>query len=301
MKFEILQNGKVELTKELGEGSYKIGRASDCDIVLESNQVSKHHALLVVRGERAAILDTGSSNGTFVNGILIKKQLLKESDIIEIGGYKIQNALHVKPKKNIEVYPSEGALALDREPVIQSLDSPESEPMGAQEMAPAAQLSAAEKWVGFVDNKLLLPFYEIVRVTDYRFLLAVILVVSIGVAAFFSVTPLLSWGNEITKQESIKRGHTIIKQVVRENYRILNKSKDSTLLTVAAAESEKDMLDIYVVDTRTKSVLAPTKYLSKSLNDPYVLIALEDLIDKRNSEVTKERRDGTFVLAQSIP
>ncbi|MFM8314534.1 MAG: hypothetical protein ACKOA8_09640, partial [Deltaproteobacteria bacterium] len=212
-----------------------------------------------------------------------------------------QNALHVKPKKNIEVYPSEGALALDREPVIQSLDSPESEPMAAQEMAPETQLSAAEKWVGFVDNKLLLPFYEIVRVTDYRFLLAVILVVSIGVAAFFSVTPLLSWGNEITKQESIKRGHTIIKQVVRENYRILNKSKDSTLLTVAAAESEKDMLDIYVVDTRTKSVLAPTKYLSKSLNDPYVLIALEDLIDKRNSEVTKERRDGTFVLAQSIP
>ncbi|MFM8314824.1 MAG: FHA domain-containing protein, partial [Deltaproteobacteria bacterium] len=80
MKFEILQNGKVELTKELGEGSYKIGRASDCDIVLESNQVSKHHALLVVRGERAAILDTGSSNGTFVNGILIKKQLVKESE-----------------------------------------------------------------------------------------------------------------------------------------------------------------------------------------------------------------------------
>jgi hypothetical protein len=131
--------------------------------------------------------------------------------------------------------------------------------------------------------------------------MAVILVLSIGAASFFSVTPIFSWGNEVVKKEAIKRGHTIIRQLVRENYRILSKSKDLSVLTTAAAESEKDMLEVYLVDTKTKSVLAPSKYLSKSLNDPYVLIALEDLSESKSGEVTKDRGNGTLVLAQNIP
>jgi pSer/pThr/pTyr-binding forkhead associated (FHA) protein len=301
VKFEVKHNGKVVISKDLAEGSFKIGRAPDCDLVLESTKVSKHHALLVIKGNRAAILDTGSSNGTFVNGILVKKQLLQLTDVIEIGDYKLQTPAEIKPKRNLEVFSSQGSAALEAdmgsEPDSQEEINAASIPDGGD----STKKNPGEVFINFVDKKLLLPFYEIVRITDYRFLIAIILTSAISVASFFSVTPILSWGNDITKQESLKRGHTILKQVVRENYRILSKANDTSILTVAAAEADKDMLDAYILDTKTKSVLAPTKYLSKSINDPHVLLAIEDLLEKGMTESTHDRGDGTFVLAQSIP
>lgn len=301
MKFEVTHNGKVVISKELPEGSFKIGRAPDCDLVLESNKVSKHHALIVIKGNRAAILDTGSSNGTFVNGILVKKQLLKLSDVIEIGDYQLQTPSPERPKKTLEVFSSIGSAAINLD-MESGLDSqPEVNVADGPQVANAVKQNPGVALIGFVDQKLLIPFYEIVKITDYRFLIAVILASAISIASFFSVTPILSWGNDITKQESLKRGHIILKQVVRENYRILSKANDTSILTVAAAEADKDMLDAYIIDTKTKSVLAPTKYLSKSINDPHVLLAIEDLVEKGINESTHDRGDGTFVLAQSIP
>lgn len=299
MKFEIKKDGEIILSKELSEGSYKIGRASDCDIVLDSTRVSKHHALLVVRGNRAAILDTDSANGVFVNGVLVKKKLLNKSDVIEIGEFKLKNPAPQKVKRSLEVSGTRGSLALEQQSELESV--PMEENLVSSEGMPEEALKPAANLASLVDKKLLIPFYEVIRVTDYRFVMAMLLVLSIGCASFFSITPILAWSNSVFKEESLKRGHTILKQMVRENYRILIKTKDTTSLTTAAAESEKDLIEAYVVDLKTKSVLAPVKYLSKSLNDPYVLIAIEDIQEKKLTEVTKDRGDGTYVLVQSIP
>jgi len=59
LRLEVLHNGEVVQEKELGEGSFKIGRASECDIQLRSANISKQHALLVIKGNRAAIVDIG--------------------------------------------------------------------------------------------------------------------------------------------------------------------------------------------------------------------------------------------------
>lgn len=57
-------------------------------------------------------MDTGSSNGTFVNGILVKKQLLKQTDVIEIGDYNLQIPSETKPKRTLELFSSQGSAAL---------------------------------------------------------------------------------------------------------------------------------------------------------------------------------------------
>lgn len=301
MKFEITHKGAVVISKDLTEGSYKIGRGADCDIVLDSNKISKHHALLVIKGNRAAILDTGSSNGTFVNGFLVKKQLLKNSDVVEVGDFIIKNVTHRQTRRSLEVNISQGNVALDSNLAEQIQPNEDFSPEIETSPPVSENRNMAQIVVGWVDTKVMLPFYEIMKVTDYRFILGVILVASISIASFFSVAPILDWGIKITNKESIKRGQTILKQIVRENYRILSKSNDTTLLTVAAAEADKDMLEVYVLDTRTKSVLAPTQYLGKSISDNYVLLAFEDLIDSGKTETVKDRGDGTYVLAQSIP
>jgi hypothetical protein len=45
-----------------------IGRGEDCDIVLPDRQVSRYHARVMWHGDRFAVEDLGSKNGTHVNG-----------------------------------------------------------------------------------------------------------------------------------------------------------------------------------------------------------------------------------------
>ncbi|MBI2375089.1 MAG: DUF4388 domain-containing protein [Deltaproteobacteria bacterium] len=62
-----------------------IGRASDLDMVLVEDMVSRKHAKLSTIGGQVTIQDLGSTNGTFVNGEKVKKSRLKEGDRVLIG------------------------------------------------------------------------------------------------------------------------------------------------------------------------------------------------------------------------
>lgn len=62
-----------------------IGRGADSAVVLPDNAISIHHSRIFKKADAYFIEDLGSSNGTFVNGIRIKKQQLKDGDKIRIG------------------------------------------------------------------------------------------------------------------------------------------------------------------------------------------------------------------------
>jgi DNA-binding CsgD family transcriptional regulator len=52
----------------LRAGTFKVGRAGDCDLVLTDPKVSRVHASVVVTADAARVVDHGSRNGTFVAG-----------------------------------------------------------------------------------------------------------------------------------------------------------------------------------------------------------------------------------------
>jgi len=53
---------------DLTEGRHLIGRGDDCSLKLSESSVSRHHAEIDVCGDKMRIRDSGSSNGTHING-----------------------------------------------------------------------------------------------------------------------------------------------------------------------------------------------------------------------------------------
>lgn len=73
----------------LPEGETLVGRGAECGLRLSSAQVSRVHAQLQVSGERAALEDRGSKNGTWVNASRIVARVeLADGDEILFGTYR---------------------------------------------------------------------------------------------------------------------------------------------------------------------------------------------------------------------
>jgi pSer/pThr/pTyr-binding forkhead associated (FHA) protein len=77
---------EVQLTKD----RTTLGRRPYNDIVIDNLAVSGEHAVLQMSGNEVYLEDLNSTNGTYVNGKAVKKQLLQNSDTVEIGKYKIK-------------------------------------------------------------------------------------------------------------------------------------------------------------------------------------------------------------------
>jgi ABC-type multidrug transport system ATPase subunit len=65
-----------------------IGRAAECDLVLDSPLVSRHHARLERSGSTHHLIDLGSTNGTYVNSQRIDRAELHAGDVVQIGPYR---------------------------------------------------------------------------------------------------------------------------------------------------------------------------------------------------------------------
>ncbi|MEG3848926.1 FHA domain-containing protein [Microcoleus sp. herbarium19] len=58
-------------------------------IALSSSQVSRFHGVIAIEGNSIVVTDTGSRNGTFVNGARQTRSVLANGDMLQIGPYAI--------------------------------------------------------------------------------------------------------------------------------------------------------------------------------------------------------------------
>ncbi len=67
------------------DGTHDVGRGGDASIVLTDTEISRRHARLSVEGSNVFVADLESTNGTFVNGQPVNRQLLQDGDKIQVG------------------------------------------------------------------------------------------------------------------------------------------------------------------------------------------------------------------------
>jgi hypothetical protein len=74
----------------LGEEVARIGRLPDCAVILSDPQVSRHHAEIRPARDGYLLVDLGSTNGTLLNGTLVREHTLSDGDEIAIGSTRLR-------------------------------------------------------------------------------------------------------------------------------------------------------------------------------------------------------------------
>jgi len=83
-------DGQVLAEYNMTKERYTVGRLPDNDVRIDNAAVSGHHGLIINILNDSFLEDLNSTNGTYVNGKLIKKHALTHGDVITIGHHHLR-------------------------------------------------------------------------------------------------------------------------------------------------------------------------------------------------------------------
>ena len=83
-------DGQVLAEYNMNKERYTVGRLPDNDVRIDNTAVSGHHGLIINILNDSFLEDLNSTNGTYVNGKLIKKHALTHGDVITIGHHHLR-------------------------------------------------------------------------------------------------------------------------------------------------------------------------------------------------------------------
>jgi pSer/pThr/pTyr-binding forkhead associated (FHA) protein len=153
-------DGQVMAEYNMNKERYTIGRLPDNDIRIDNAAVSGHHSLIINILNDSFLEDLNSTNGTYVNGKLIKKHALQHGDVITVGHHQLRfvedDEQQDEFEKTMVIQPSARPVeklrtvvgeshAMDREPApVPAVASPVVTPQTARTRA-AADAAALKK------------------------------------------------------------------------------------------------------------------------------------------------------------
>ncbi|MDH4074181.1 MAG: FHA domain-containing protein, partial [Gammaproteobacteria bacterium] len=83
-------DGQVLAEYNMSKERYTVGRLPNNDVRIDNPAVSGHHSLIINILNDSFLEDLNSTNGTYVNGKLIKKHALQHGDVITIGHHQLR-------------------------------------------------------------------------------------------------------------------------------------------------------------------------------------------------------------------
>lgn len=293
VKLVVISGPNRGATYFLEEGETSVGRGAEAQIVLANGQVSKKHFLLNASNGKVELKDLGSSNGTFVNGVLVKKKILQNRDRISVGPFVLEILLPTLPAKagatSIPGVTSAGGggpvpeIAID--PGQFKLE--QEEPKGL----------IGKYWKKFDD--LFLPvIYDFYEKTEFGNLIAVMFSVYVVLSLGFAVYPVLQRSREEVMREAVHQSVYISEQVAYLNRQNILEGKEGALIT-DFAEHEAHVKEVVIANIEGR-ILAPGNRLNEAYNNPTFLkyrSALEKNQSMWGKSQTKRNEDENEIYA----
>jgi hypothetical protein len=139
-------DGQVLAEYNMTKERYTLGRLPDNDVRVDNAAVSGHHALVINILNDSFLEDLNSTNGTYVNGKLIKKHALQHGDVITIGHHhlrfvdtQMEGAEQDEFEKTMVIGPGQ----ISEEQLRAATAAPATAPAAAAAPAPRAAPTAA--------------------------------------------------------------------------------------------------------------------------------------------------------------
>ena len=93
LTFKIYEGDRLVREQTLSQGVIKIGKVPSAHLQIDDATVSRMHAIVEVGRDEVALIDLGSTGGTFVNGQKINKARLQSGDSIQVGKTRLEVAI----------------------------------------------------------------------------------------------------------------------------------------------------------------------------------------------------------------
>ncbi len=141
-------DGQVMAEYNMTKERYTVGRLPDNDVRIDNAAVSGHHGLIINILNDSFLEDLNSTNGTYVNGKLIKKHALTHGDVITIGHHhlrfvdsQVESSEQDEFERTLVIQPGQVSEARLRA-ATESLGAPAAQPAPQAPAAPAPRAAA---------------------------------------------------------------------------------------------------------------------------------------------------------------
>jgi pSer/pThr/pTyr-binding forkhead associated (FHA) protein len=227
----------------LKEGENSLGRSDVNDIKIMSNGVSKKHASIFVKGESIYVTDMGSRNGTFVNGVMVKRKDLNVGDKLAIHDHIFQLV-----KGDIKVAELSQSSALN----FKKKEEDDDYEVAARMYSPGIKGQIDQ----FLDTTVM-PFFEtIMKKNSISGIIAVVLMLSIVLITLIVTLPVVQFDRYILDQETAQRAVYIGNILAQQNKEAM--SSPSEMASVEVVEDQPGVTYAWVADVSGR-ILASSK------------------------------------------
>jgi pSer/pThr/pTyr-binding forkhead associated (FHA) protein len=312
-KLTVISGSNRGSSYALQAGELSIGRQAGNTIVLQSSKVSKRHCSLTVSGDEIVLKDLGSSNGTFVNGILTKLRKIKPGDRISVGEYVFE--LTEASKRQAKAVPAVSGLG-------NMLEFPPS--AGAKGMVPSSSGTAPVvglpgigqavqlanqpptdlkgKLLWYFENQVMPYFYGLSLKHEWKALCVGTLAIFVLGNLVISVQPLMEASRKTLVKETSVRARFMAKQIADINAPILA-ARAETKADVGMIENAEGVRLALLTDLDNR-IIAPSSKLNQYLasgNEAAIAIKAKDLFRAgRETGITAELDSSTVVAVEPV-
>ncbi len=273
----------------LQDGENVVGRGPDNDVIIPVEGVSKKHLKVTVNHDTAFVEDLGSSNGTIVNGKLIKRLTIKDGDKIALPNLIFQ-VVYVLEKKVVvkrKVYKNGES---DDEDSYDELNQTEPVPD-----------SLAAKPIWFFKHKIMPIIYSFNEQYEWSGLVGILLFIFIAINISLTILPVLSDSRRLLIREVGHRAKQYAAEVDRLNNVFLRDKNLDQVYTGFLEGDDAEGVESYKLFDMEGRIYRPVSQLNTIVNDPFAVEALKYFRVDKNQDHEKIIREGNIVkVARAI-
>ncbi len=273
----------------LQDGENVIGRAPECDHQVGVDGVSKKHLRITVNKDTAFAEDLGSSNGTIVNGKIIKKITIKDGDKIALPNVILQ-VVFVLEKKVIV-----------KKKVVKGDEDDDDAYDELKQIEPMPD-SIMMKPFWIFKHKVMPLIYGFNERYEWSALLGILIFVFIAINIYLTILPVLRDSKTLLFKEIALRGKQYAAEVDHLNSAHLrSKNLDHVRTDFLEGEDAEGVQSYKLYDIEGR-VYRPISSLNTIVNDPFSVDALRFYKNESNQdkEVIKDLGNNQIGITRAI-